>query len=204
MRRTLIAGLAATVAVAAAAPATASADDQPTLADILLSDSAEDGPDGFDNRPRDFDIVTEAIKLFPDLVAAASDPSAELTVFLPTDTAFRRLVQDLTGAHWEAEADVFAAVAGLGTDTVRAVLDYHIAPGSLPVKAVLASDGAAVTTLLPDATFTVDVRGAVVELVDLDPDNRDPKVVRVNIGGAASNGYAHGIDRVLRPIDLPK
>ena len=33
--------------------------------------------------------------------------------------------------------------------------------------------------------------------------NRNPIVIRPNIGGEASNGFAHGIDRVLRPIDLP-
>ena len=57
------------------------------------------------------------------------DPNAQLTVFLPNDLAFRRLVFDLTGTWPRSEADVFAAVAGLGTDTVKTVLTYHIVAG---------------------------------------------------------------------------
>ena len=63
----------------------------PTLAEIFLSDGNQ-----FDLNPFDYDIVTEAVLLFPELVAAASDADAELTVFLPNDWAFRRLVADLT------------------------------------------------------------------------------------------------------------
>lgn len=110
------------------APAEADAQTKPTLADILLSDSAKDGPDGFDHRSKDYDIVTQAVLLFPDLVAAASDPNAQLTVFLPNDGAFRRLVHDVTGKWYRSEADVFNAVASLGTDTVKQVLQYHRHP----------------------------------------------------------------------------
>ncbi len=46
-----------------------SSDPPPTLADVLLADG-----DRFDFRPFDYDIVTEAVLLFPELVAAASDP----------------------------------------------------------------------------------------------------------------------------------
>src|SRR6478672_3271858 len=84
-----------------------------TLAEILLSDSAKDNADGFDQRWNDFDIVTQAVLLYPDLVAAASNPDLDLTVFLPTDQAFRKLVQDLTGQQLKTEAEVFGAVAGL-------------------------------------------------------------------------------------------
>ena len=63
----------------------------PTLAEIFLSDGNQ-----FDLNPFDHDIVTETVLLFPELVAAASDPDAELTVFLSNDWAFRRLVADLT------------------------------------------------------------------------------------------------------------
>ena len=62
-------------------------------------------------------------------------------------------------------------------------------------------------TLLAGASITVDVKGRgwwkYVTLIDADAGDRDPVVVQPNIGGAAANGYAHGIDRVLRPLDLP-
>ncbi len=205
MRKTLIAGLAATFGLAALPPVTASAEgSQPTLADILLSDSAHDGADGFDHRWHDYDIVTEAVLLFPDLVEAASNPDAELTVFLPTDAAFRRLVKDITGQRLATEADVFAAVASLGVDTVKNVLLYHIVPASISYRTALGADGAELATLLDGASLTVDVkRHKRVQIEDLDIDDRDAFVVMPNIGGEGANGYAHGIDRVLRPIDLP-
>jgi uncharacterized surface protein with fasciclin (FAS1) repeats len=177
-----------------------------TLAETLLSDSAKDDADGFDHRWYDFDIVTQALLLYPDLVAAASNPDLDLTVFLPNDLAFRKLVQDLTGQRLGTEAEVFGAVAGLGLDTVKTVLTYHIIVGSaIDYRTARKSDGAVLTTL-QSGTLTVDVRGhrwwPIVRLVDNDPDDRDAIVVWPNVGGEATNGFAHGIDRVLRPIDL--
>ena len=183
-------------------------DDTPnqTLAEILLSDSAKDDAEGFDRRWHDFDIVTQAVLLYPDLVAAASNPDLDLTVFLPNDQAFRKLVQDLTGQRLRTESEVFGAVAGLGLETVKTVLTYHILLGSaIDYRTARQSDGAVLTTL-QGGTFTVDVRGhrwnRIVRLVDNDPDDRDAKVVWPNVGGQATNGFAHGVDRVLRPIDL--
>jgi uncharacterized surface protein with fasciclin (FAS1) repeats len=207
MRKSLLVGLAAALGAVAVAPTTASAQYAPTLADILLSDTAKDGPDGFDHRWHDYDIVTQAVLLFPDLVAAASDPAAQLTVFLPNDRAFQKLVKDISGTRPRTEADTFAAVAALGTDTVRTVLTYHIVPASIPFSAAKQSDGAVLGTLLAGSTIEVDVRGrgrwCSIKLIDADTNDRDPRVVQADIGGAAANGYAHGIDRVLRPIDLP-
>jgi uncharacterized surface protein with fasciclin (FAS1) repeats len=177
-----------------------------TLAEILLSDSAKDDADGFDHRWYDYDIVTQAVLLFPDLVAAASNPDLDLTVFLPNDQAFRKLVKDLTGQRLATESEVFAAVASLGVDTVKTVLTYHIIVGSaIDYRTARQSDGAVLTTL-QGGTLTVDVHGhrwcRTVQLVDNDPDARDATVVDPNVGGEALNGFAHGIDRVLRPIDL--
>lgn len=207
MRKRFIAGVvaAATLGFTAIAPTTASASG-PTLADVLLADSARDNADGFDRRWWDYDIVTQAVLLFPDLVEAASNPDAELTVFLPRDAAFRQLVFEITGKWMRSEADVFAAVASLGTDTVRNVLLYHIVPAEISYRDALRSDGAVLGTLLPDATIEVDVKGFFfkwVRLIDADTNDRDPIVVQPNVGGQAANGFAHGIDRVLRPIDLP-
>lgn len=205
MKRKFLAvlGLGLTAALAIPAVAPASAATKPTLAQILLSDSKRDAKNGFDSNPNDFDIVTQAVLLFPDLTKAASDPKANLTVFLPTDYAFRQLVRDLTGKTVYKESQIFATVAGLGVDTVKAVLMYHIIGGArIDYATALKADGASLTTL-GGGTITVDIQGKFfkrVVLVDNDPDLRDPKVVVANI--RASNGIAHAIDRVLLPVDL--
>ena len=157
--------LIATGAVAVAVfigPATAAAhktSHNQTLADILLADSGKDDADGFDRRSWDFDIVTQAVLLFPDLVEAAGNPDAELTVFLPNDQAFRELVKEITGQRLRSEADVFGAVASLGTDTVRNVLLYHIVPASISYRDAKNSDGAVLATLLEGSSVEVDVTG---------------------------------------------
>lgn len=203
MRKILLGGAALALTAAMIAPgATAGAAPEPTLADILLSDSSGDDADGFDFRPYDFDIVTQAVLLFPDLTAAASDPTADITAFLPEDLAFRKLVRELTGEWINSEAEVFAVVASLGADTVKDILSYHITPGTLALGDVLKSDGAVLDTLLAGSTLTVDVRGIPVidvQIIDEDGASRNSTVVRANLGGPASNGRAHGIDRVLIP-----
>jgi hypothetical protein len=202
-----------TAAVTAAAALTVTAGSaveasgsETTLADVLLADSGSDNRNGFDWRYWDYDIVTEAVLLFPDLAGAASDPDAELTAFLPNDLAFRRLVYELTGRWYWSEQRVFEQVAALGLDTVENVLRYHIVPAKISYRDALRADGAVLGTLLPDADITVDVRGSFfkrVVLQDLDTDDRDARVIRPNVGGEAANGFAHGINRVLRPVDLP-
>lgn len=195
---------AATVASAAGVAPVSAAPSSSTIADVLLSDAAKD-TNGFDRNWRDYDIVTQAVLLFPDLVTAASNASASLTVLAPNDQAFRRLATDLTKKHYRTEADVVTALLTLGTDTIKAVLTYHIVGAKLSPTAVLGSDNVAVTTLA-GGTFTVDVinaRSAFVQFVDGDPSSRNPFLNAISVGGGElANGYIHGIDRVLRPIDL--
>jgi uncharacterized surface protein with fasciclin (FAS1) repeats len=193
-------GLAISVAAATSASATRS-EESPTLAAVLLSDKEHDDANGFDHNGWDYDIVTQAVLAFPDLTAAASDPAASLTAFLPTDQAFKRLVRDLTGTWPQSEKATFDAVVGLGLDTVKTVLTYHIVPSKISYRTARKSNGAELATL-QGAVVTVKARRGYVSLIDQDPDSRDPSVVQPNIGGEASNGFAHGIDRVLRPIDL--
>jgi len=208
MRKRFLAALAVGVGLLTSMPATsAHAASQRTIADVLLSDTARDDADGFDHRWSDFDIVTQAVLLFPDIAAAAAEPDATLTVFAPTDAAFRALVQDLTGQRLDSEADVFAAVAGLGIDTVRAVLTYHVVPTELSYGAArrAVESGPVSLPTLNGATLTAESTGGwwrLIRLVDQEPDLRDPIVVLPNVHGKLANGYIHGIDRVLIPVDL--
>ena len=95
---------------------------------------AKDGS-GFDRSWNDFDITDNAVaamlKAKPDSpVGVLADGTTPLTAFLPTDRAFQRLAESVTGKHVKTEKGVFTAVAGLGIDTVEAVLLYHVVPGA--------------------------------------------------------------------------
>ena len=187
MSRNIFASAAIALAVAFAAPV-AQAD---SLADILLSDGNQ-----FDRNQNDFDIVTEAI------IATGLDGAAdmmELTAFLPTDKAFRILVEDFYGLSIKNEEALFnAIVANLGVEAVTDVLLYHLVSGTyLAADVVGAGDGAMIPTLL-GPEVTLDFRGKhQIRLMDGVDSMRDPIVRQTDI--VADNGVAHVIDRVLLP-----
>lgn len=195
--------LAATLATAAAAmPAVANADHTPkptpTLWQWLNADSRRDGANGFDRRDGDFDIATELLRQYPDLVTTA-DSAGAFTVFLPTDEAFRDTVRKVTGKKIRKESDLFAEINTLGADTVRGMLLYHVvATGRLGYKDLVAAKDTALTTQ-NGATITVKVTGKGhkrgVVLQDNDPDVKDP-LVR-NTVTRLSNATVHVIDRAL-------
>ena len=200
-------GLAGTAALAGAPSASAhgwadSATGTRSLAAVLAKDGA-----GFDRNWNDFDIVDNAVTAVltakpGSAVGVLADGTVALTAFLPTDRAFRHLASDLTGKHYSSESAVFADVASLGIDTVEAVLLYHVVPGAtVTYRQALQSDGAALTTA-SGGIVTVDVVGGwFVSLVDADPTDRNPYVVRANINKGNAQ-IAHGISEVLRPLDL--
>jgi uncharacterized surface protein with fasciclin (FAS1) repeats len=198
------------VAIAAAALTAAPADAHAkagtrSLAAVLTADKS-----GFDRNGRDFDILTAAVlavlKAKPaSPVGVLADGTKPLTAFIPTDAAFERLVADLQGTKkLPGEKAAFTAVAGLGIDTVETVLLYHVVPGATITKAqARKADGAALTTA-QGGTITVRVpfrRAPLVVLVDQDPDDRNPFVVRFNLN-KGNPQIAHGVSRVLRPVDL--
>ncbi len=200
MKKQFIAAAAIALGATSIMGASAQAED-PTLAEILLSDSAGD-TDGFDTNQNDFDIVTQAL-LATDglngLASAASDPEAELTVFLPTDKAFRILVEDLGLGSIKDESDLFnAIVTTVGAPAVSDILKYHVVLGAADSSVVATLGGVDVPTLLEDATFQVQFKGKKqIRLIDAGGPGRDPIVRAVDIEG--SNGVAHVIDRVLIP-----
>ncbi len=214
--RKLAAGLAATAAVAlvVTVPGTATAHGrgsaeplgEGSLAAVLLADG-----DQFDDNGHDYDIVTEAALAVLGAkpgspVGILTDGSQPLTAFLPNDRAFRKLARAIPGQDPRTEAEVFASVAGLGIDTVETVLLYHVVPGAtLTYRQALGADGAELTSA-QGGDITVRSRGwwwhGVVGLADADPDSRNPRVNDANIN-KGNKQIAHGIDRVLRPLDLP-
>ena len=176
--------------------------------DSLASVLAADGS-GFDRNWNDFDIVDNAVTAVlgakPDsAVAVLADGSVALTAFLPTDRAFRKLAKDLTGKTYKTEAQVFGALAStLGIDTIENVLLYHVVPGAtVTYRQALKSNGAVLNTALPGASVKVKVVWYyLVSLKDNDPDASNPYVVKANLN-KGNLQIAHGINRVLRPVDL--
>jgi len=212
LRRSIALSVAAGAAILMAAPSAASAAPAaPTGTRSLAAVLTANGNGQFDGNPFNYDIVTQAV-----LAVVGAKPASPvglltkgdvaLTAFLPPDFAFRDLVRQLTGRSYASEKDVFnALVAAAGVDTIETVLLYHVVPGATITKrAALAADGAVLTTA-QGGIVTVDVtcgrhhRG--VRLIDQDRNARNPRVVAFNLN-KGNRQIAHGVDRVLRPLDL--
>lgn len=179
---------------------------QDTIADVVVAASGGATAGQFDNNSNDYDILLNALQT-ASLVAAVSDPTANLTVFAPNDRAFLRLARDLgfTGTD-EAGAWQFlvGALTQLGNGNpvpvLRNVLLYHVAGERITAVDVIIKTlaGARIDTLLAGAT----IRPFFLRLIDNDPDLADPIITRpINL--RASNGIIHGVTRVLLPVDLP-
>ncbi len=202
MRRTITLVLSAIMALGVlAGPAAA---DDSTITDIAVGDGE------FDRNARDFDILAAAV-VAAGLDGTLATPDLDVTVFAPTDYAFRRLVRDL-GGPWQAhEADVAGwLVENVGVDTITSVLLYHVVAGQVYSSDVVPGlQGAEVPTLL-GPTFEVFIqyeKGTddlkAVWLRDQDHDDLNASLSLGNLDIQASNGVIHVINRVMRPIDLP-
>jgi hypothetical protein len=209
--RPALRGLAAAVSAAlvgglglAASPAAAAPGEQ-SLFTVLDADG-----DRFDRTWGDFDILDRAVRTVLDAkpgspVGLLAQGDQTLTAFAPTDGAFRRLVADVAGSTPATERATFDAIAATyDVDTIEAVLLYHVVPGAkVNYKTARNADG---VRLEPAAGphVVVNVRGGEVFLRDADRDDPNPQVLRslknVNAGNLQ---IAHGINRVLRPLDLP-
>jgi uncharacterized surface protein with fasciclin (FAS1) repeats len=176
-----------------------------SLAEVLAADGLE-----FDSNWRDFDIVDQAVNdVIADdpgsPVALLADGSQRLTAFVPTDRAFRRLVEDVTGTKPEDEQSTYDVVASLGLDTVESVLLYHVVPGAtITYREAKRADGARLATA-NGAKVRVDYKRRLdlLFLVDKDPNDRNafvlPAAKNLNKG---NRQIAHGVPYVLRPFDL--
>lgn len=106
------------------------------------------------------------------------------TIFAPDNDAFQALLD--SNDDWDSLDDIDEV-------TLATVLSYHVVSGN--VRSSDLSDGQVVPTLLPGASFTVDLSGTVPMLIDGAGNT-------VNIGQLdvqATNGVGHGIDGVLLP-----
>ena len=208
VRRLVAAGaavlLSGTLAVTTVGPAQADSSSLGTrsLAQVLAKDGS-----GFDHNWRDYDIVDNAVGAVlaakpGSAVGVLADGKTPVTAFLPDDRAFRILVKDLTGKNPRTEKQTFKAVAALGIDTVETVLLYHVVPGTrINYRQALKADGVRLT-MASGGIVRVDVRkGKRVKLLDADRNDANPRIVQENIN-KGNRQIAHGINRVLRPVNL--
>jgi uncharacterized surface protein with fasciclin (FAS1) repeats len=211
MKRRLSAVLATSAlalgAVQATAPAAnAKAVGEDSLAALLTSDG-----DQFDKNAKDFDILTEAalavVAAKPGSpVALVADGSKRATAFAPTDQAFRLLLKDLTGQTVKSEKKVFdTLVAAAGVDTIEDVLLYHVVVGkTLTSGKVLKANGATIKMANGKSVkVKIQKNPLRITLKDRDKNDQDPKVILKALDlNKGNKQVAHGIDRVLRPMDL--
>jgi transforming growth factor-beta-induced protein len=112
-----------------------------------------------------------------DLLAAANDPTSDLTVFAPTNDAF-----DATLAALGKES-----IDDIPVELLREIVTYHIL--GTAVFSNQLTDGAEVATLLPDETVTVDLTDGVKI--------NGASVIEADI--QAVNGVIHAVNGVLLP-----
>jgi uncharacterized surface protein with fasciclin (FAS1) repeats len=175
-----------------------------SLAKVLAADGGR-----FDRNWGDFDVLDRAVRTVLKTkpgspVALLTKGGQRATVFAPTDRAFRKLVRALTGTTPQTEKATFGRLAkAAGVDTIEAVLLYHVVPGQTLTSAkVVRADGARLKTA-QGGVVVVNVTKKGVRLIDRDPNATNaraiPRLLDINKG---NRQIAHGIDRVLRPIDL--
>lgn len=186
-----------------------------TIADVL----AESGS-GFDTDGQDFDILN--MLLLTAEVKEFADPDANLTLFAPTDEAFIKLDNVLSGYEADPEDSPFPAESreaaayeeiinylssieqinkslpsgGTGDIVARLqdVLKYHLSAGTQTAEDIQSAT-APITTLFEGTT----IRFEDGKLIDQLPDFADPQLQTGKTGITASNGIIHAIDNLLLP-----
>ena len=167
-----------------------------TLGELLV----EEGPGGFDRVSRDYDVIRNIVlailgdETVTTNLGAALDPNAELTLFIPQDRAFQRLVYELTG-QWLPESEIIGAVLGAGfsLQDVNDIVENHVFAGVIPASAALQSDGATLTAV-GGGEITVDVKwGRWIRLID----DARPYPWVLDTDNFGTNGVFHGISQVI-------
>lgn len=202
-----LAALAVAATVVAVGPATTAnaAPKERSLVEVLTSDGNH-----FDKNKRDYDIVTEAalavVKAKPESsVAVLADGSVKATAFIPNDQAFRLLLKDLTGKTVKSEKRIFKRLVRIaGVDTIEQVLLYHVVPGAkINSKKALKADGAELATAQGGTVKVRVTKKPAIVLVDKDRNDRNARVILKQVDiNKGNKQIAHGINRVLRPVNL--
>jgi uncharacterized surface protein with fasciclin (FAS1) repeats len=178
MRKFLLIAVVLLVGVLAAVPAFAQ--DQ-TIADIVVASASADVPE--------FSTLLAAVQAAdPGVLAALSDPEAELTVFAPTDAAFAALAEALG-------EEAFNAVLA-DTEQLTSILLFHVVEGRVGSADVVAGLDAN-----EDSLVAPSLNGQYIDIT------RDDMGIYINgaplnlemVDIEASNGVVHVIDAVMLP-----
>jgi len=199
----LAASAALVAGTAAGAPAAQAMDGNTSLASVLNVGNAK-----FDKSNNDFDILTKAAEAVlaakPNSpVALLADGDTALTVFAPTDKAFKNLASALAGHNISSESDAFDAVAGLGIDTVETVLLYHVIPGAtIESPDALEANGAVLATAAEGKNTKVLVSDAPsIRLRDYAPKFKNAQVILSAVDiNKGNKQVAHAVDAVMLPF----
>jgi transforming growth factor-beta-induced protein len=183
-RRAKFASVLAIVALGGVALGACGDDDDPPASTGTTTMAPEMGEEAGDivavaTEAGDFSVLLAAA-MQAGLVDELQGPGP-LTVFAPTDDAFAAALEQLGLTQEELLAD---------TETLEAILLYHVVEGEVLAAQVVELDGEEVETL-NGASVTIGVDGDSVTL------NDDVNVVATDI--EASNGVIHVIDAVLLP-----
>jgi uncharacterized surface protein with fasciclin (FAS1) repeats len=199
----LAASAALVAGTAAGAPAAQAMDGNTSLASVLNVGNAK-----FDKSNNDFDILTKAAEAVlaakPNSpVALLADGDTALTVFAPTDKAFKNLASALAGHTIKNESDAFDAVAGLGIDTVETVLLYHVIPGAtIGSPDALEANGTVLATAAEGKNTKVLVSDAPsIRLRDYAPKFKNAQVILSAVDiNKGNKQIAHAVDAVMLPF----
>jgi len=199
----LAASAALVAGTAAGVPAAQAMDGNTSLASVLDVGNAR-----FDKSNNDFDILTKAAEAVlaakPNSpVALLADGDTALTVFAPTDKAFKNLASALAGHNISSESDAFDAVAGLGIDTVETVLLYHVIPGAtIESPDALEANGAVLATAAEGKNTKVLVSDAPsIRLRDYAPKFKNAQVILSAVDiNKGNKQVAHAVDAVMLPF----
>ena len=165
MRRRLSLALFAGLLAVGVVSAPVAASSSNTIADIAIANG-------------NFKTLVSALSC-TGLVPAVSDPNAQLTVFAPTDTAFRKLGLTPRNICW------------LPKGLLTKILTYHVAPGELFASDVISAKR---IKMLSGLYVFPSVRSSGAYI------NWYAKITAPNID--ASNGVIHVIDSVLIPYSF--
>ena len=126
----------------------------------------------------DLSILVSALSKpeLSDLLAAANDPTSDLTVFAPTNAAFEAVLQALGKS----------SIDDIPVELLKEIVTYHLLGGAVKSDELTNGD---VETLLPGESVTVDLTNGVMI--------NNANVTEADV--MAVNGVIHVVDAVLLP-----
>lgn len=178
-------------------------DEQQTITGLVLNSGA---PGTFDDVSNDFDILREAV-ITAGLDGVLNDPSVNLTVFAPEDSAFVSLAQTLGYSGSDEEGSlghIVEALTLLGGGNpiplLTDILTYHVLGTEVTSAQVTALDDGTEIETLQGGSLTLNLESDPLSLGDADPAFDDPGLIAFDVD--ASNGIVHVLDGVLLPVPV--